>query len=67
MITKRMFAGLMLGATALAGLTVAPALAASGDMIGVAMPTKSSARWIDDGNNIVAQLKAKGIIDRQAA
>ena len=60
MITKRNFTGLVLGATALAGLSVAPAMAASGDMIGVAMPTKSSARWIDDGNNIVAQLKAKG-------
>ena len=60
MITKRTFTGLVLGATALAGLAVAPAMAASGDMIGVAMPTKSSARWIDDGNNIVAQLKAKG-------
>ena len=60
MITKRKFTGLVLGATALAGLAAAPAIAASGDMIGVAMPTKSSARWIDDGNNIVAQLKAKG-------
>ena len=60
MITKRTFTGLVLGATALAGLAVSPAMAASGDMIGVAMPTKSSARWIDDGNNIVAQLKAKG-------
>ncbi|MCW6509075.1 multiple monosaccharide ABC transporter substrate-binding protein [Lichenifustis flavocetrariae] len=55
-----MFSGLMLGATALVGLSLSPAFAASGDMIGVAMPTKSSARWIDDGNNIVAQLKAKG-------
>ena len=60
MITKRMFTGLVLGATALASLSAAPAFAAAGDMIGVAMPTKSSARWIDDGNNIVAQLKAKG-------
>ncbi|MDX7950133.1 sugar ABC transporter substrate-binding protein [Lichenihabitans sp. Uapishka_5] len=60
MITKRKFTGIALGATALAGLALSPAMAASGDMIGVAMPTKSSARWIDDGNNIVAQLKAKG-------
>ncbi len=28
--------------------------------VGVAMPTKSSARWIDDGNNIVKSLKDKG-------
>jgi len=60
MTTRRVFAGLLLGATAFASLAVSPAIAASGDMIGVAMPTKSSARWIDDGNNIVAQLKAKG-------
>ena len=28
--------------------------------IGVSMPTKSSARWIDDGNNMVKSLKEKG-------
>jgi len=28
--------------------------------IGIAMPTKSSARWIDDGNNIVKVLKERG-------
>ncbi|MEE7504349.1 multiple monosaccharide ABC transporter substrate-binding protein [Methylobacterium sp. C33D] len=39
---------------------VTSAQAASGDPIGVAMPTKSSQRWIDDGNNIVRLLKAKG-------
>ena len=60
MTNRRTFAGFMLGATALATLAAGPAFAAAGDMIGVAMPTKSSARWIDDGNNIVAQLKAKG-------
>jgi len=30
-----------------------PALAQSKPTVGIAMPTKSSARWIDDGNNIV--------------
>jgi len=29
-------------------------------LVGVCMPTKSSARWIDDGNNMKAQLEAKG-------
>ncbi|VBB07012.1 Hypothetical protein LUCI_2256 [Lucifera butyrica] len=29
-------------------------------LVGIAMPTKSSARWIADGNNIVKQLQAKG-------
>lgn len=28
--------------------------------IGIAMPTQSSQRWIDDGNNLVAQLEALG-------
>ena len=28
--------------------------------VGIAMPTKSSARWIADGENIVKQLQAKG-------
>lgn len=41
--------------------TVAPADASTvGKTVGIAMPTKSSARWIDDGNNIVKQLEAKG-------
>lgn len=36
------------------------ALAQSKGTIGIAMPTKSSARWIDDGNNMVKALKARG-------
>ena len=28
--------------------------------IGISMPTKSSARWIADGDNIVKTLKSKG-------
>ena len=36
------------------------ALAQSKATIGIAMPTKSSARWIDDGNNIVKVLKERG-------
>jgi putative multiple sugar transport system substrate-binding protein len=39
---------------------VAPALAADTGTVGIAMPTKSSARWIDDGNNIVKQLQEAG-------
>ncbi|MEU3945258.1 multiple monosaccharide ABC transporter substrate-binding protein [Streptomyces sp. NPDC029526] len=31
-----------------------------GAVIGVAMPTKSSERWIADGNNVVENLKSKG-------
>ena len=29
-------------------------------LVGVSMPTKSSARWIDDGNNMVKYLKDAG-------
>jgi putative multiple sugar transport system substrate-binding protein len=45
-----------LGLTALAG----PAPAQDKGTIGIAMPTKSSARWIADGDNIVRVLQAKG-------
>jgi putative multiple sugar transport system substrate-binding protein len=38
----------------------APALAQDKGAIGVAMPDKTVARWIDDGNNIVKQLTEKG-------
>ncbi|WLA80091.1 multiple monosaccharide ABC transporter substrate-binding protein [Bradyrhizobium elkanii] len=51
-------------ALALAGLAAAvsdrDALAQSKPTIGIAMPTKSSARWIDDGNNMVKVLKERG-------
>ena len=51
-------ASLALG-TALVGL--APAAQAQGKgTIGISMPTKSSARWIDDGNNMVKVLKERG-------
>src|SRR6201994_819726 len=36
------------------------ALAQEKGSVGIAMPTKSSARWIDDGNNMVKALKAHG-------
>ena len=49
---------------ALAGLVLTVpfggALAQSKPTVGIAMPTKSSARWIDDGNNIVKVLKERG-------
>lgn len=38
----------------------APAFAQDKGSVGIAMPTKSSARWIDDGNNIVKQLQEAG-------
>src|SRR5947199_1746752 len=51
-------------ALALAGAaTMASAITASAQdkaTVGIAMPTKSSARWIDDGNNMVKTLKERG-------
>src|SRR5437016_14035300 len=51
-------------ALALAGFAAAAslggALAQDKATIGIAMPTKSSARWIDDGNNMVKVLESKG-------
>ncbi len=59
-----MFNKTTLSALALAGLALAAsiggALAQGKATVGIAMPTKSSARWIDDGNNIVKVLKERG-------
>ncbi|SDY30089.1 multiple monosaccharide ABC transporter substrate-binding protein [Citreimonas salinaria] len=49
-----------LGATALAALLALPAYAQDKGTIGIAMPTKSSARWIADGENMVQQFEAAG-------
>jgi putative multiple sugar transport system substrate-binding protein len=44
-----------------AGATTAPGTAAAaGGLVGIAMPTKSSARWIADGDNLVKSLTALG-------
>src|SRR6476661_7627354 len=48
-------------ATAALLFAAAPAARAQGKgTIGISMPTKSSARWIDDGNNMVKVLKERG-------
>ncbi|MCA8879326.1 MAG: sugar ABC transporter substrate-binding protein [Rhodobacteraceae bacterium] len=49
-----------LATTALALMIAAPALAQDAGLVGIAMPTKSSARWISDGSNMVEQFKAAG-------
>lgn len=43
-----------------AGFTVSDAIAQDKGTIGIAMPTKSSARWISDGNSMVKQFEAAG-------
>jgi putative multiple sugar transport system substrate-binding protein len=49
-----------LAAAGLAASLSSGALAQEKGSVGIAMPTKSSARWIDDGNNMVKALKANG-------
>jgi len=53
---KMLVASLVIGAMGL----VSVAQAQDKGLVGVAMPTKSSARWIDDGNNMVKYLKEAG-------
>src|SRR5476651_2240024 len=53
---KTFAAAIGLGLFALAGSTHAD----DKGTIGIAMPTKSSARWIADGDNMVKVLQAKG-------
>jgi putative multiple sugar transport system substrate-binding protein len=51
-----------------AAMTAAPSFASDKGTIGIAMPTKSSARWISDGNSMVEQFKAAGYdVDLQYA
>jgi len=60
--------GLFAGAAGVAALLAAAACSvedsgnssSAGGMIGIAMPTKSSERWVADGNNIVKQFKDLG-------
>jgi putative multiple sugar transport system substrate-binding protein len=55
-LLKSVLSAIALGSVVLAGA----ALAQSKPTVGIAMPTKASARWIDDGNNIVKVLKERG-------
>src|SRR5260370_7889889 len=47
-------------AAAVAATSAIGALAQGKPTVGIAIPTKSSARWIDAGNNIVKVLKERG-------
>ncbi|GGE17409.1 multiple sugar-binding periplasmic receptor ChvE [Aureimonas endophytica] len=53
---------LLTGAALSLALATPAALAADKATIGVAMPDKTVARWIDDGNNMKKQLEAKGYV-----
>ncbi|MFN4159359.1 MAG: multiple monosaccharide ABC transporter substrate-binding protein [Gemmobacter sp.] len=48
------------GVAAAASVAGLPAFAQSKGTIGIAMPTKSSARWISDGSSMVEQFQAAG-------
>ncbi|SFU71285.1 multiple monosaccharide-binding protein [Methylobacterium sp. 174MFSha1.1] len=54
------FTALIGGALVAAAMLASPAHAQQKGKVGVAMPTKSSARWIADGQGLVQALKAKG-------
>lgn len=60
---------LILAATAIGAIALsAPAFAQDKGVIGIAMPTKSSLRWISDGDSLKAALEAKGYtVDLQYA
>jgi len=51
---------LILLATAVALSAITPAFATEKGTVGIAMPTKSSARWISDGESMVEQFTAAG-------
>jgi putative multiple sugar transport system substrate-binding protein len=59
---KRTFLKTLLAGIAATGLLGVASLAQAQDKgpIGISMPTKSSARWIADGNNMVKYFKEKG-------
>ena len=58
MINRRHF-GILATATAIA-LTSSWAMAQDKGLIGISMPTKSSTRWISDGESMVKEFTAKG-------
>lgn len=58
-LTRRTLMSATVAAFAFASFT-APSFAGDKGTIGIAMPTKSSARWISDGNSMVEQFQAAG-------
>ncbi len=56
----KLFTSALTSLALVAGLAMAPAVAQDKGTVGIAMPTKSSARWISDGNAMVEQFTAAG-------
>ncbi len=57
---KALGSGIAGAALLLALAPASPSLADEKGYVGIAMPTKSSARWISDGNSMVEQFEAAG-------
>jgi putative multiple sugar transport system substrate-binding protein len=57
---KKSVTAILAGAALLVAGLMHPAWAQDKGLVGVSMPTKSSARWIADGNNMVKYLEADG-------
>ena len=60
MITRRLFTATAAGLAVALAAGIAPALADSKGLIGISMPTKSSTRWISDGESMVKEFTAMG-------
>ena len=56
----KLFNKLLMAAAVTTSLLAAPIVAIAEGFVGISMPTKSSARWIADGNSMVEQFAAAG-------
>ena len=60
MITRRLFTVSASGLAAALAAGIPPVMAESKGLIGISMPTKSSTRWISDGESMVKEFTALG-------
>jgi putative multiple sugar transport system substrate-binding protein len=60
MINRRHFTAGAAGLAAMIAAGLAPAMAQGKGLIGISMPTKSSTRWISDGESMVKEFTALG-------
>lgn len=58
--SRRSMLALATGLATIFAMNSAPAIAQDKGTVGIAMPTKSSSRWISDGNSMVEQFTAAG-------
>lgn len=60
MINRRQFTATAAGLAVALAAGIAPVMAESKGLIGISMPTKSSTRWISDGESMVKEFTALG-------